>query len=185
MYCHRSTQTSLGGPPDFDTDPAFIDTLMTISPKIPNDAPQPHFTRDFLNLLLSNAKPHTAPGFDDTSLYLFSICPPDIQTYIYSLCSLLIANHIPFHWLKAKTFLLHRKGDHHNPTNYRPIALLNTLYKIIASYAAHTLTYYATTYHLTNNTQYGGLPNHRTTDHIYTMIADLSLQVRKSAFPLL
>ena len=167
--------SSLEGPPDLDTDPAFIDTLMTNSPKIPNDAPQPHFTRDFFNLLLSNAKLHTAPGFDDTSLYLFSICPPDIQTYIYSLCSLLIADHIPFHWLKAKIFLLYKKEDPHNPTNYRPIALLNTLYKIIASYGAHTLTYYATTYHLTNNTQYGGLPNHRTTDHIYSMIANLSL----------
>ena len=167
--------SSLGGPPDFDTDPAFIDTLMTNSPKTPNDAPLPHFTRDLFNLLLSNAKPHTAPGFDDTSLYLFSVCPPDIQTYIYSLCSLLIADHIPFHWLKANIFLLYTKGDPHNPTNYRPIALLNTLYKIIASYGAHTLTYYATTYHLTNNTQYGGLPNHRTADHIYTMIANLSL----------
>ena len=75
----------------------------------------------------------------------------------------------------AKNFLLYKKGDPHNPLNYRPIALLNTLYKIIASYGAHTLTYYATTYHLTNNTQYGGIPNHRTTDHIYTMIANLSL----------
>ena len=140
-----------------------------------DDAPLPHFTRDFFNLLLSSAKPHTAPGFDDTSLYLFSISPPDIQTYIYSLCSLLIADHIPFHWLKAKNFLLYKNGDPHNPTNYRPIALLNTLYKIIASYGAHTLTYYATTYHLTNNTEYSGLPNHRTTDHIYTMIANLSL----------
>ena len=68
------TLSSLGGPPDFDTDPAFIDTLITNSPKIPNDAPQPRFTRGFLNLLLSHAKPHTAPGFDETSLYLFSIC---------------------------------------------------------------------------------------------------------------
>ena len=76
------TLSSLGFPPDFDTDPAFIDTLMTDSPKIPNDAPQPHFTRDFFNLLFSRAKPHTAPSFDETSLYLFSICPPDIQTYI-------------------------------------------------------------------------------------------------------
>ena len=148
---------------------------MTNSPKLPNDAPQPHFTRDFFNLLLSHAKPHTAPGFDETSLYLFSICPPDIQTYIYNLCSLLITDHFHFHWLKAKIFLLYKKVDPHNPINYRPIALLNTLYRILASYGAHTLTYYATTYHLTNNTQYGGLPNHRTTDHIYTMIANLSL----------
>ena len=169
------TLSSLRGPPDVNIDPAFIDTLMTNSPKNPNDAPQPHFTRDFFNLLLSHAKPHTAPGFDETSLYLFSICPPDIQTYIYSLCSLLITDHIPFHWLKAKMFLLYKKGDPHNPINYRPIALLNTLYKIIASYGAQTLTYYTTTYHLTNKTQYGRLPNHRTTDHIYTMIANLSL----------
>ena len=98
--------SSLGGPPELDTDPAFIDTFMTNSPKIPNDAPQPHFTREFFNLPLWRAKPHTAPGFDETSLYLFSICPPDIQTYIYSLCPLLITDHIPFHWLKAKYFLL-------------------------------------------------------------------------------
>ena len=149
----RHTLSSLGGPPDFNTDPAFIDPLMTNSPKIPNDAPQPHFTRDFFNLLLSHAKPHTAPGFDKTSLYPFSIYPPDIQTYIYSLRSLLITDHIPFHWLKANIFLLYKKGDPHNPINYRPIALLNTLYKIIASYGAHTLTYYATAYQLTNNTQ--------------------------------
>ena len=147
------TPSSLGGPPDLNTDPAFIDTLMTNSPKIPNVAPQPHFTRDSFNLLLTHAKPHTAPGFDETSLYLFSICPPDIQTYIYSLCYLLITDHIPFHRLKTKRFLLYKKGDPRNPINYRPIALLNTLYKIIASYGAHTLTYYTTTYHLTNNTQ--------------------------------
>ena len=104
------TLSSLGGPRDFNTDPAFIDTLMTNSPKIADDAPQPHFTRDFFNLLLSHAKPHTAPGFDETSLYLFSICPPDIQTHIYSLRSLLITDHIPFHWLKAKRFLLYKKG---------------------------------------------------------------------------
>ena len=72
-------------------------------------------------------------------------------------------------------FLLYEKGDPHNPVNYRPIALLKTVYKILASYGAHTLTYYATTYHFDNNTQYGGLPNHRTTDNIYTMIANLSL----------
>ena len=59
--------------------------------------------------------------------------------------------------------------------NYRPITLLNSIYKILASYGASTLTYYSTTYKLTNYTQYGGLPNHRTSDHIFSMIANLSL----------
>ena len=168
------TLSSLGGPPDFNIDPAFIDTLMTNSPKLPNDAPQPHFTGDFVNLLLSHAKPHTAPGFVETSLHLFSICPSRHPNLHLQLMFPPYHRHIPFDWLKAKIFLLYKNSDPHNPINYRPIALLNTLYKILASYGAHTLTYYATTYHLTNNTQYGGLPNHRTTDHIYT-IANLSL----------
>ena len=53
------TLSSLGGPPDFNIDPPFVETLMTNSPKLPNDAPQQHFTRDFFNLLLSHAEtPH-------------------------------------------------------------------------------------------------------------------------------
>ena len=102
--------------------------------------------------------------------------PHNIQTFFYNLCPTLIATNIPFHWLKAKPFLLSKKGDPHLPTNCRPIALLNSIYKKLASYGASTLTYYSTTYKLTNNTQHGGLPNHQTTDHIISLIANLSLQ---------
>ena len=111
-----------------------------------------------------------------TSLYLLSVVPHNIQNFIYNLCSTLITTNIPSHWLKAKIFLLYKKGDPHLPTNYRPIALFNSIFKILASYGASTLTYYSTTYKLTNNTQYGDLLNHRTTDHIFSMIANLSLR---------
>ena len=93
------------------------------------------------------------------------------------MCSTPIPANIPFHRLKAKFFLLYKIGDPHLPIDYRPIALLNSIYKIPASYGASTLTYYSTTYKLTNNTQYGGLPNHQTTDHIFPMIANLSLHL--------
>ena len=102
--------SSLGGPPDFDTDPAFIDTLMTNSPKIPKDAPQPHFTRDFFNLLLSNAKPHTAPGFDDTSLYLFSICPPISKPTFTACVPSLSPTTFLFTGLKQKYFYFTKKA---------------------------------------------------------------------------
>ena len=166
---------SLGGPPSFHIDTSFIDKVMTNSSKLPDDAPHSHFTRQFFDHLLSNAKPYTTPGLDDTSPYLFSIVPHNIQTVFYNLCSTLITTNIPFHWLKAKMLLLHKRREPHLPINYPPITLLNSIYKILASYGASTLTYYSTTYKLTNNTQYGGLPNHRTTDHIFSMIANLSL----------
>ena len=98
---------SVGGPPSFEIDTSFIDKVtMTNSPKLPGNAPHSHFTRQFFNHLLSNAKPYTAPRFDDTSLYLFSVVPHNIHTFIYNLCSTLITTNIPFHWLKAKFFLL-------------------------------------------------------------------------------
>ena len=91
------SRISLGGPPSFDIDTSFIDKVMTNSPKLPDDVPHSHFTRQFFNHLLSNAKPYTAPGFDDTSLYLFSIVLHNIQTFSYNLCSTLITTNIPFH----------------------------------------------------------------------------------------
>ena len=166
---------SLGGPPSYDIDTSFIDKMMTNSPKLPNNVPHSKFTRESFDHLLTNAKPYTAPGFDDTSLYLLSLVPHNIQTLNYNLCSTLITTNIPFHWVKAKIFLLYKKGDAHLPTNHRPITLLNFIYKMLASYGASTLTYYSTTYRLTNNTRYAGLLNHRTTDHIFSMIANLSL----------
>ena len=116
---------SLGGPPSFDIDTSFIDKVMTDSPKLPDDAPHSQFTRQFFDHLLSNAKPYTAPGFDDTSLYLFCVVPHNIQTCIYNLCSTLITTNIPFHWLEANVFLAYKKGEPHLPINYGPVALLN------------------------------------------------------------
>ena len=58
--------TDLGGPPDFQIEPQLINSLMELSPSIPQDAPHPNFTETFFNTLLSNSNPVKAPGFDDT-----------------------------------------------------------------------------------------------------------------------
>ena len=167
--------TSLGGPTDFQTDPQLIDSLMQDSPKISSNAPQPQFTESFFNTLLSDSNPTKAPGFDNTNLYLFHIAPSHIKHLLFLVCNYFITHPEPRQWLTARIFLLYKKGDPHEPINYRPIALLKTIYKILASYAATSLTFYATQYKLLHHTQYGGIPNHRTTDHIYSMISNISL----------
>ena len=167
--------TALGGPPDFQIEPQLIDSLMELSPSIPQDAPHPEFTEIFFNTLLSNSNPVKAPGFDNTNLYLFHLAPKHIKSLLFHVCSHFITNLIPKQWLTARIFLLYKKHDPHNPINYRPIALLQTIYKILASYAATALTFYATKYNLLHHSQYGGIPNHRTTDHIFTMISNISL----------
>ena len=67
--------------------------------------------------------------------------------------------------------LLYKKGPTHDPVNYRPIALLNTLYKIVATHAAKHLYEISSFYGLIHQTQFGGLPNRRCSDHIFQLLA--------------
>ena len=38
---------------------------------------------------------------------------------------------LPDHWKETKVSLLHKKGDPHDPKNYRPISLLNCDFKMV------------------------------------------------------
>ena len=97
--------TALGGPPDFQIEPQLIDSLMELSPSIPQDAPHPEFTEIFFNTLLSNSNPVKAPGFDNTNLYLFHLAPKHIKSLLFHVCSHFITNPIPKQWLTARIFL--------------------------------------------------------------------------------
>ena len=78
---------------------------------------------------------------------------------------------MPASWLVANIILQYKKGPTHNPVKYRPIALLNTLYKIVATHAARQLYEFSSFYGHIHKTQYGGLPNHRCSDHIFQILA--------------
>ena len=82
--------TALGGPPDFQIEPQLINSLMELSPSIPQDAPHPEFTE--FNTLLSNSNPVEAPGFDNTNLYLFHLAPKHMKSLLFHICSHFITN---------------------------------------------------------------------------------------------
>ena len=113
--------TALGGPTDFQIESQLINSLMELSPSIPQDAPHPNFTETFLNTLLSNSNPVKAPGFDNTNLYLFHPAAKHRKSVLCHICSHFITNLIPKQWLTARIFPLYKKHDPHNPINYRPI----------------------------------------------------------------
>ena len=54
-----------------------------------------------------------------------------------------------------------------NPVNHRPIALLNSVYKIIATHADPELLAAAIEHSIIHPPQFGGLPNRRCQDHIF------------------
>ena len=52
-------------------------------------------------------------------------------TLIYNICKM--QRKIPSTWKKTNTILIYKKGDSAQPSNWRPIALGNTIYKLYAS----------------------------------------------------
>ena len=58
-----------------------------------------------------------------------------------------------------------------NPVYYRPIALSNSVYKIVAPHANRELLAAAIEHSIIHPTQFDGLPNRRCQDHIFHLLS--------------
>ena len=97
--------------------------------------------------------------------------PAPLQQIVWRVCNHYPHLPLPEKWLEANIILLFKKGDLMNPVNYRPIALLNSVYKIIATHAKRELLAAAIEHSIIHPTQFGGLPNRRCQDHIFNLLS--------------
>jgi hypothetical protein len=74
-------------------------------------------------------------------------------------------------WKHFTTVVLRKpsKPRYDLPKSYCPIALLNTMWKVLAGIAAEHLTHYTEKYHLLPDLHFGGRPGHTTTDAIHLL----------------
>ena len=73
-----------------------------------------------------------------------------------------MTGHTPDHWKQSHTLLLYKKGDPLQLSNYRPIALANTLYKVWTGVLTQVMSMYAEHFHLLSDCQ-EGFRKHRNT----------------------
>jgi hypothetical protein len=75
-------------------------------------------------------------------------------------------------WKTFTTIVLHKPGKprYNHPKAYRPIALLNTLAKVLTSVIAEQLTFYSEKYQLLPTQHYSGCLAHTTTDAMHALI---------------
>ena len=69
-----------------------------------------------------------------------------------------------------------------NPLYYRPSALLNSVYKIVATHTNRELLAATIDHSIIHPTQFGGLPNRRCQDHILTFCQHFGSQTVATAF---
>jgi hypothetical protein len=74
-------------------------------------------------------------------------------------------------WKVSTTVVLRKPGKpHYNiPKAYRPIALLNTMWKVLTAVVAEQVSYYTETFQLLPSHHFGGRPGRTTTDAMHLL----------------
>ena len=89
------------------------------------------FTTESVKALIKRAPKKKSPGPDGITNELIQCLP---ENYVERIAELfqqfLNTGKVPELWKESYTFLIHKKGPRTNLSNYRPIALLDTHYKI-------------------------------------------------------
>ncbi|EED11881.1 reverse transcriptase, putative [Talaromyces stipitatus ATCC 10500] len=79
--------------------------------------------------------------------------------------------HCPYRWKQARIIVLRksRKPDYGSSEAYQPISLLNTLGKVLEAVMARRLSFWAETYKLLPDTQFGGRLGRNTEQALLTL----------------
>ena len=129
------------------------------------------------NFNLSFARPNLKRqwGWTVSTSTSFQCFPRPYNTGFFFLTRKVMTLDIPQTWLEAETFLLHKGGDPTSPSNYRPIALLTSIYKIIATHTSIFLNAHTSKLGTLSSSQFGFRNKHQTTDHPIVLAAKRTL----------
>ena len=125
--------------------------------------------------------PNKAPGPDEISNLVVKKTFDTTQQHLLALAkaSFTLA-HFPKVFKRSTTIILRKpsKPDYTKPNAYRPIALENTIGKILESIAAEILSYLTETYELLPPQHFGGRPG-RTAEDAMTVLSERIYQAWK------
>ncbi len=113
----------------------------------------------------------SAPGPDRVSYRSWKQIDPDgvLLARIFEICHL--NRRVPASWKHSITILLNKKGDQEVISNWRPICLQNTLYKLFAALLARRLTTWAVENDVLCPSQKGFLPYDGCAEHSFLLQA--------------
>jgi hypothetical protein len=129
-------------------------------------------TKDNIECQLKRLKPYKAPGSDGIPNIVLTKCANLLSERLLRIYTAIYEKRLLYNpWKHFTTVVLHKPGKprYDIPKAYRPIALLNTLWKVLAGIIAEHLTYYTEKYHLLSDHHFGGRPSRTTTDALHLL----------------
>lgn len=145
-------------------------------PGIPEDYAYPsaccnpdQITKEQIAFQIRKLKPYKAPGPDGIPNIVLMRCADLIMDRLYFIYKAMSERNNHYKpWKSFTTVVLRKPGKprYDIPKAYRPIALLNTMWKVLAAIIADQLTFYSEKHHLLPTNHFGGRPGRTTTDAV-------------------
>ena len=139
-------------------------------------------TREQIRKHIARLKPFKAPGPDGIPNIVLIRCADMIITRLWAIYTAILEKGLYYApWKEFTTIVLRKPGKprYDTPKAYRPIALLNTLAKVLTSIIAEQITYYSEKHQLLPAQHYGGRPARTTTDAMHALIYKIKDAWRK------
>ena len=130
-------------------------------------------SRDQIRRALARLRPFKAPGPDRIPNIVLTKCADLIESRLWYIFTAIIDKgwyYTP--WKRFTTVVLRKPGKprYDVPKAYRPIALLNTMGKVLTSIVAEQLTFYTEKFTLLPHLHFGGRPARTISDAIHHLV---------------
>ncbi|XP_072033236.1 uncharacterized protein [Amphiura filiformis] len=129
--------------------------------------------------LLSNLKPHTAAGPDNLPAYLLKEGAEELAPALTLLFqATLHQGKIPHEWKSAYVTPIFKKGDKHQPANYRPISLTSIVCKLMEHIMHSQIINHLNDHGLLTDKQFGFRKKHWCDAQLLLTVHDLASGLR-------
>ena len=139
-------------------------------------------TKEQISYQIRKLKPYKAPGPDGIPNIVLMRCADLLTDRLHYIYKAMIERNLHYDpWKRFTTVVLRKPGKpkYDIPKAYRPIALLNTMWKVLAAILAEQLTFYSEKYQLLPAHHFGGRPGRSTTDAIHLLVHNIKSAWRK------
>ena len=144
----------------------------------------PFELRDIV-LVLQKCKCNKAPGPDLICYEFYKFAPLSFMLEVLRLLNFIfLSEEIPSSFRTAIIIALYKKGDINDPSNYRGLSLLNTLYKIFTGLILDRILSWIHINNILNEFQAGFRQKYSTIDNIFNLcsIVHLNWNAKKKTF---
>jgi hypothetical protein len=143
------------------------------APRAPKPCSAPiKISREQLAKHLKRLKPYKAPGPDGIPNVVLSKCADMLLDRLLYIYTAMLDNNLQYApWKSFVTVVLRKPGKprYDLPKAYRPIALLNTLWKLLAAVVAEHITFLSEKIQLLPSHHFGGRPGRTTMDAMHLL----------------